>query len=58
MVNVSGLAKRGENFRAYIRGDECSLPANFRDVAMILTAREMDCQLIKNAQAAFGRQPG
>ncbi len=40
------IAKRGEHFRAYIRGDESSLPANVRELAMILTAREMDCQFI------------
>ena len=58
MVNVPELAKRGENFRAYIRGDESSLPLNVRELAMILTAREMDCQFIWNAHAAFGRESG
>ncbi len=58
MINVPELAKRGENFRAYIRGDESSLPANVRELAMILTAREMDCQFIWNAHATFGRQAG
>ena len=58
MINVPELAKRGEQFRAYIRGDESSLPANVRELAMILTAREMDCQFIWNAHAAFGRQSG
>ena len=58
MINVPEIAKRGEHFRAYIRGDESSLPANVRELAMILTAREMDCQFIWNAHAAFGRQSG
>ncbi|MDP7587057.1 MAG: carboxymuconolactone decarboxylase family protein [SAR202 cluster bacterium] len=58
MINVPELAKRGEQFRAYIRGDESSLPANVRELAMILTAREMDCQFIWNAHAAFARQSG
>ena len=58
MINVPELAKRGEHFRAYIRGDESSLPANVRELAMILTAREMDCQFIWNAHAAFARQSG
>ena len=58
MINVPELAKRGEQFRAYIRGDESSLPANVRELAMILTAREMNCQFIWNAHAAFGRQSG
>ena len=58
MINVPELAKRGENFRAYIRGEESSLSANVRELAMILTAREMDCQFIWNAHCAFGRQSG
>ena len=58
MINVPELTKRGENLRAYVRGDESSLPANVRELAMILTAREMDCQFIWNAHAGFGRQAG
>ena len=58
MINVPELTKRGEHLRAYIRGDESSLPANVRELAMILTAREMDCQFIWNAHCAFGRQAG
>ena len=58
MINVPELTKRGEHLRAYIRGDESSLSANVRELAMILTAREMDCQFIWNAHAAFGRQAG
>ncbi|MCH7735774.1 MAG: carboxymuconolactone decarboxylase family protein [Chloroflexi bacterium] len=58
MINVPELAKRGEHFRAYVRGDDSSLPANVRELAMILTAREMDCQFIWNAHAAFARQSG
>ena len=50
MINVPDLARRGEHFRAYIRGDESSLPLNVGELAMILTAREMDC--------AFARQAG
>ena len=58
MINVPELTKRGEHFRAYIRGDESSRPANVRELAMILTAREMDCQFIWNAHAAAGRRAG
>ena len=46
MINVPELARRGEHFRAYIRGDESSLPLNVRELAMILAAREMGCQFI------------
>jgi len=58
MINVPELARRGEHLRAYIRGDESSLPLNVRELAMILTAREMDCQFIWNAHRAFARQAG
>jgi len=58
MINVPELTRRGEHFRAYIRGDESSLPLNVRELAMILTAREMDCQFIWNAHCAFARQAG
>ena len=58
MINVPELARRGEHFRAYIRGDESNLPLNVRELAMILTAREMDCQFIWNAHCAFARQAG
>ena len=58
MINVPELARRGEHFRAYIRGDESSLPLNVRELAMILTAREMDCQFIWTAHCAFARQAG
>ena len=58
MINVPELTKRGEHLRAYIRGDESSLPANVRELGMILTARELDCQFIWNAHAAFARQAG
>ena len=58
MINVPELARRGEHFRAYIRSDESSLPLNVRELAMILTAREMDCQFIWNAHCAFARQAG
>ena len=58
MINVPELTKRGEHLRAYIRGDETGLPASVRELAMIVTAREMDCQFIWNAHAALGRQAG
>ena len=58
MVHVPELIKRGEHLRAYLRGDESSLPANIRELGMLVTAREMDCQFIWNAHAAMGRQSG
>ena len=58
MLHVPELIKRGEHLRAYLRGDESSLPANIRELGMLLAAREMDCQFIWNAHAAMGRQSG
>jgi len=58
MIHVPELIKRGEHLRAYLRGSESSLPANIRELGMLVTAREMDCQFIWNAHAAVGRQSG
>ena len=58
MIQVPELIKRGEHLRAYLRGDESSLAANIREWGMLVTAREMDCQFIWNAHAAFARQSG
>ena len=58
MVHVPELIQRGEHLRAYLRGDESSLPANIRELGMLVAAREMDCQFIWNAHAAFGRRSG
>ena len=58
MIHVPELIKRGEHLRAYLRGDESSLPANIRELGMLVAAREMDCQFIWNAHAAQGRRSG
>ena len=58
MVHVPELINRGEHLRAYLRGDESSLPANIRELGMLVAAREMDCQFIWNAHAAMGRRSG
>lgn len=58
MLHVPELIKRGEHLRAYLRGDESSLPANIRELGMLVAAREMECQFIWNAHAAMGRQSG
>ncbi len=58
MVHVPELIKRGEHLRAYLRGEESSLPANIRELGMLVAAREMDCQFIWNAHAAMGRRSG
>ncbi|MDE0719440.1 MAG: hypothetical protein OSB75_02635 [Dehalococcoidia bacterium] len=58
MINSPELATRGEHFRAYFRGDEITLEAPVRELAMILTARELDCQFIWNAHSGFARTAG
>ena len=58
MLHVPELIQRGEHLRAYLRGDESSLPANIRELGMLVAAREMDCQFIWNAHAAMGRRSG
>lgn len=57
-LNAPELAKRGEHLRAYIRADGSSLPNNVQELAMIVTARELDCQFIWEAHAASGRKEG
>ena len=58
MLNAPEMLLRGEHLRAYLRGDESSLPESIRELAMLVTAREMDCQFIWNAHAGFGRKAG
>ncbi len=58
MLHVPEIIQRGESLRAYLRGDESSLPASIRELGMLVTAREMDCQFIWNAHAALGRRSG
>jgi len=58
MIHVPELTQRGEVLREYLRGDLTSLPAQTRELAMILTAREMDCQYIWHAHAGFARESG
>ena len=58
MPNVPDLLKRGEHLRAYLRGEGSSLPRPIIELAMLLTARENNCQYIWNAHAAAGRAAG
>ena len=58
MLNAPEMLARGEHLRAYLRGDGSSLPASIIELAMLVTARENDCQFIWNAHAAAGRRAG
>jgi 4-carboxymuconolactone decarboxylase len=58
MIHVPEMLQRGEHLRAYLRGDTSNLPLKIRELAMILTARELDCPFIWNAHAALARRAG
>src|SRR5215510_4821047 len=57
MLNVPEVAKRGLELARYLRED-ASLSPRIRELAMLTTAREMDCQFIWNAHAPLGRRTG
>ena len=57
MLHVPEVAKRGLELARYLREDS-SLSPRIRELAMLTTAREMDCQFIWNAHAALARQAG
>lgn len=58
MLNAPEMLARGEHMRAYLRGEECCLSDSIRELAMLITARENDCQFIWFAHAAAGRRSG
>ena len=57
LLNSPEMAKRASHLSAYLRRDS-TLSAKVQELAMITTAREMDCQYIWNAHAASGRREG
>ena len=57
LMNVPEVAKRGLELARYLRTDT-SLSPRIRELAMLMTAREMDCQYIWYAHAPPGRQAG
>ena len=48
-LHVPEIARRGEILRAYLRAEGSSLPDNVQELAMLTTARELDCQFIWHA---------
>ena len=58
MLNAPEMLARGEHLRAYLRGDESSLSPQVTELAMLVTARENDCQFIWHAHAASARRAG
>ncbi len=57
LINSPEMAKRASHLSTYLRQDS-SLSAKVQELAMLTTARELDCQYIWNAHAASGRRAG
>ena len=57
MINSPEMAKRANQLSAYLRG-ESTLSKKVQELAMLTTARGMDCQYIWNAHAASARKAG
>ena len=57
MIHVPEANKRASALNQYLRQDS-SLPKKIQELAMLVTAREMDCQYVWNAQAASAKAAG
>jgi 4-carboxymuconolactone decarboxylase len=57
MIYSPELRRRANHFVGYFR-EVTDLPHKLQELAMLLTARHMDCQYIWYAHAARGRQQG
>ena len=57
MIYSPEMRRRANHFVGYFR-EVTDLPHKLQDLAMLLTARHMDCQYIWYAHAARGRQQG
>ena len=57
MIHRPELRRRANSLVNYLR-DESSLSKKIQELAMIITARSMDCQYIWHAHAARARQQG
>ena len=57
-LHVPEIAQRGEVLRDYLRAGGSTLSDNVAELAMLTTARELDCQFIWHAHAAAGRRAG
>src|ERR1043166_271816 len=55
MIHVPKAHRWATGLNHYLR-DESSLPKKIQELAMLVTARELDCQHIWNAHAASARQ--
>ena len=57
MINSPEMRRRANHLVNYLR-NESTLPKKIQELAMLITARAMDCQFIWNAHAARGRREG
>ena len=57
MIHSPEMRRRANALVNYLR-DESSLPKQIQELAMIITARSMDCQYIWHAHAARARLQG
>ena len=57
MIHVPAAHRWATGLNHYLR-DESSLPKKVQELAMLVTARELDCQHIWNAHAASAREAG
>jgi 4-carboxymuconolactone decarboxylase len=57
MIHVPNAHRWATGLNHYLR-DESSLPKKVQELAMLVTARELDCQHIWNAHAASARKAG
>src|SRR5215475_11756484 len=57
MINSPEASRRASHLSEYLRR-ESTLPKKLQELAMLVTARELDCQYIWNAHAASARAAG
>jgi len=57
MINSPEACRRAAHLSAYLRR-ESTLPPHVQELAMLVTARALDCQYIWNAHAASGKRAG
>jgi 4-carboxymuconolactone decarboxylase len=57
LINSPEMARRAVQLSAYLR-QESTLPQKIQELAMLTTARALDCQYVWNAHAASGRRAG
>ncbi|MGH8063861.1 MAG: carboxymuconolactone decarboxylase family protein [Candidatus Entotheonellia bacterium] len=57
MINSPEACRRAFHFSDYLRRESTLVP-HVQELAMLVTARELDCQYVWNAHAASGKKAG